>query len=205
MPCAPREVNMPATVRDRLLRLGCSTARPPHPNELSEAVGITHDLMNDSVLLPFLESKSPVLADQQESDGSDSRQGRSRLRVPREHSGDEAGHSPRASLRLLGLGRNQRSTSASADSADVEMVSDYSNSNSPSSEPVTPPTTPPASEFSFATSPNSLHRAITGHGWKKMGAKLGLGRKSKSISRADRMATENEAVYVHGHANPRSL
>jgi hypothetical protein len=45
---------------------------------------------------------------------------------------------------------------------------------------MTPPTTPPSSDWTFGTSPNGISRAMHASGWKKMGAKLGLGKKSRS-------------------------
>ncbi|OTB01576.1 hypothetical protein M426DRAFT_63794 [Hypoxylon sp. CI-4A] len=190
MPCAPREVNLPAHVRDRLLQLPCCRANPPDPSELDEASQIVRDLINDSVLVPFLESVLPVVIESRaEEELLDSRQGRSRLRIPRDMaSSDESSQSPRTSyLPFFVAGRNvpgNRSTTAS-----VEMDGDLwtDDSGSPNSslgiEPMTPPTTPPTSDFALNTSPTTLQRAISGNSWKKMGAKLGLTKKSKSSRR----------------------
>jgi hypothetical protein len=57
-PNGPREVNLPSAVRDRLLSLPC-VAAPPDPNELLPAVGIVFELMDESVLVPFLNSVAP--------------------------------------------------------------------------------------------------------------------------------------------------
>lgn len=62
VPCAPREVNIPARVRDRLLAIPYGPT-PPHPSELAEAGRIIHELMNDSLLVPFLESVAPLHVD----------------------------------------------------------------------------------------------------------------------------------------------
>ncbi|KAJ4857449.1 regulator of G protein signaling domain-containing protein [Trichoderma breve] len=64
VPCAPREVNIPAQVRDRLLRVPYGP-NPPHPSELAEAGRIIYELMNDSVLVPFLHGADvePLSAD----------------------------------------------------------------------------------------------------------------------------------------------
>ncbi|OTA65153.1 regulator of G protein signaling superfamily [Hypoxylon sp. EC38] len=191
MPCAPREVNLPAHVRDRLLELPCCKASPPHPSELDEAVQIVRELINDSVLVPFLESVLPTAIESRaEEDALDSRQGRSRLRIPRElASVDESSQSPRSSyLPLLFMGRSgagNRSTTASMETVDVDMMTDDSSSpnSTPTAEPMTPPTTPPTSDFTYNTSPSTLQRAISGNSWKKMGAKLGLTKKSKSTRR----------------------
>ncbi|KAI1076498.1 hypothetical protein F5B20DRAFT_584160 [Whalleya microplaca] len=187
MPCAPREVNLPAHVRDRILRLPCVASNPPHPSELDEAVQIVRELMNDSVLVPFLESVAPsVMEHHAEFDAQESRQGRSRLRIPTDGiSSDESSQSPRASyLPLFNIGRSggasHRSMSGSTEAGDSDLFTDDSSSpySTPEAEPMTPPTTPPTSDFAFTTSPNTLQRAISGNSWKKMGAKLGLGRKT---------------------------
>ncbi|KAG7115852.1 hypothetical protein HYQ45_016203 [Verticillium longisporum] len=143
--------------------------------ELDEAVTIVYELMNDSVLLPFIESLSPAHSEtHMEEDYTDaSRQGRSRLQLYHHEA-------------MPASGANSRSASRSADLADREGLSDDNHSAaSPSTEPMTPPTTPPTSEWTFNTSPGGFQRALTAHnnGWKKMGAKLGFNRKSRTTSR----------------------
>ncbi|OLL22108.1 hypothetical protein NEOLI_001362 [Neolecta irregularis DAH-3] len=54
-PCAPREVNLPAHVRDPLIRMPLHFAAPT-PDSLDQAVALTIELMRDSVLAPFLAS-----------------------------------------------------------------------------------------------------------------------------------------------------
>ncbi|KAF1960197.1 regulator of G protein signaling superfamily [Byssothecium circinans] len=54
----PREVNLPADVRDTLLALSESYV-PPHPSSLDEAVSKIYELMEESVLVSFLNSASP--------------------------------------------------------------------------------------------------------------------------------------------------
>ncbi|KAM5357829.1 hypothetical protein ACJZ2D_015872 [Fusarium nematophilum] len=61
IPCAPREVNIPARIRDQLLNLPCGPA-PPHPSQLDEAGRIIYELMNDSLLVVSL-PESPNQAD----------------------------------------------------------------------------------------------------------------------------------------------
>ncbi|KAI8624599.1 regulator of G protein signaling superfamily [Xylariaceae sp. FL1651] len=185
IPGAPREVNLPAPVRDRLLMLGYTTSRSPDPTELDEAVRIVRELMNDSVLVPFLQSVASVTVETQaEEEVGKSRQERARLRIPKDAgSPEDSSQSPIATiLPLFGMGRaTSRSNSGSSDSPDVEMTDDSSSRDStPTAEPMTPPTTPPTSDFSFNASPKALQRAISGNSWKKVGAKLGLGRKNKS-------------------------
>lgn len=192
LPCGYREVNLPAHVRDRLLSLP-ATPTPPHPTELDEAVTIVYELMNDSVLGPFLASvsaPSPELPDEDH----ESRQPRNRLRIPKDNSSlsaheEQPNRSPKVGfLPLLNLswtndhGSRSGSSSAEAAEREVGLSDDTGSTGSPSgNEPMTPPTTPPTSDWAFSTSPSSLHRAISAHsqGWKKMGAKLGLSRKGR--------------------------
>ncbi|KAJ2975333.1 hypothetical protein NUW58_g8385 [Xylaria curta] len=186
LPGAPREVNIPAPVRDRLLNLVYTASTPPNPSELDEASGIVRELMNDSVLVPFLESVVPVTIEAQVEEETKLRQERTRLRIPKDTSfSEDSSQSPIATiLPLFGKGRaSSRSNSGSSDSHEVEMTDDsMSPSSTPSTEPMTPPTTPPTSDFSFNASPKALQRALSGTSWKKVGAKLGLGRKNKSRS-----------------------
>ena len=53
----PREVNLPSGVRDALLSIP-NTYTPPPPESLDPAVNIIYELMEESVLLPFLNSVS---------------------------------------------------------------------------------------------------------------------------------------------------
>jgi hypothetical protein len=57
-PNGPREVNLPSDVRDRLRSLPKFT--PPDAAELEPAVKIIYELMDESVLVPFLNSVAPV-------------------------------------------------------------------------------------------------------------------------------------------------
>lgn len=57
MPNGPREVNLPSNVRDDLLQLP-NYHTPPHPSVLDPAVKIVYELMDESVLVPFLNSVS---------------------------------------------------------------------------------------------------------------------------------------------------
>lgn len=157
--CAPREVNLPASVRDHLLSLPCGPA-PPHPSQLDEAGRIIYELMNDSLLVPFLQSVSPPHLDHDDH-----------IRSPR-----FAPHSK--------MGGPIRSTT-SMQTLESESLTDDSDCNSPPAmEPMTPPTTPPTSEWAFNNHHHGgFHRAVVAHnkGWKKVGAKLGF--KSKTSSR----------------------
>ncbi|KAK3315201.1 hypothetical protein B0H66DRAFT_536082 [Apodospora peruviana] len=195
LPYGPREVNLPAHVRDRLLSLPASPT-PPQPSELDEAVTIVYELMNDSVLGPFLESVATPMSESMEEESRDSRSGRTRLRTPKDlassssSTNDEPNRSPKTSfLPLLSMGWSSdpvhRTGSSSSEPVEREAgLSDDTGSagSPPANEPMTPPTTPPTSDWAFSTSPGSLHRAISAHnnGWKKMGAKLGLSRKGRN-------------------------
>jgi hypothetical protein len=57
-PNAPREVNLPSDIRDHLLTLPY-TELPPDPIALEPAVKIVFELMDESVLVPFLNSVAP--------------------------------------------------------------------------------------------------------------------------------------------------
>ncbi|KAF3907001.1 hypothetical protein ABW21_db0209106 [Orbilia brochopaga] len=54
-PNGPREVNVPGTIREELLSLPTAYL-PPHPDSLDAAVNIIHELMEESILMPFLNS-----------------------------------------------------------------------------------------------------------------------------------------------------
>lgn len=195
-PLGPREVNLPGPVRDRLLAREQSPS-PPNPSELHEAVTIVYELMNDSVLLSFVDSVNTAAHQQDQHPASDAddqqhhdaRQGRPRMRMPKESShsgGDESSRSPKPSFlpqlnltrRSEGRGRSPSASSVDASSVErVGLVDDNGSSTPSAGEPLTPPTTPPTSDWNFSTSPTGLQRAITVHnaGWKRMSAKLGLG------------------------------
>lgn len=197
-PSASREVNLPAHVRDRLLSLHCGPP-PPHPSELDEAVKIVHELMSDSVLVPFVGSFTQAQNDAllaAEDVSSDARHSRSRSRSSKDmtHRHDPS-RSPRTSfLPHLSINMSRRSETSNntastlVDTGDRDDAMDDADPHSPlTAEPMTPPTTPPTPEWTFTTTPpGSLHKAISAHSnsWKKVGAKLGLGRRSRSTHRA---------------------
>ncbi|KAF5597517.1 regulator of G signaling [Fusarium pseudocircinatum] len=142
IPCAPREVNLPARIRDQLLGLPCGPT-PPHPAQLDEAGRILYELMNDSLLLPFLQSVAPM-----QLDGPVDEHGRG---------------SRRSSNSNTRMGAPVRSMN-SMHHTDPESLTDDSDCNStPGMEPMTPPTTPPTSEWAFTTSPGGLQRAVAAH------------------------------------------
>lgn len=60
-PNGPREVNLPSDVRDSLLSQS-NPYLPPHPSTLEPAVSKIYELMEESVLVPFLNSICPSSA-----------------------------------------------------------------------------------------------------------------------------------------------
>lgn len=217
IPYAPREVNLPARVRDRLLARDYSSVPPP-PSELDEAVAIVYELMNDSVLLPFIESLSPVYGEtfDEELALEAARESRSRSRLHGDAGAsrlEDPSRSPKffPQLTFPRSGSNSRAPSVSADHADREGLTDDSGSAaSPGTEPMTPPTTPPTSEWTFNHSPGGFQRALTAHnnGWKKVGAKLGFNRRSRPASRRPNPTSSSHAdpdvsMSDAGHHEPR--
>jgi hypothetical protein len=57
MPTGPREVNLPTDIRESLLSLYNADV-PPHPSTLDEAVYKIYELMEESILIPSLNSVS---------------------------------------------------------------------------------------------------------------------------------------------------
>jgi len=60
-PNGPREVNLPSDVRNRLMSLPYEYI-PPDATELEPAVKVIYELMDESVLVPFLNSVAPMRA-----------------------------------------------------------------------------------------------------------------------------------------------
>ncbi|GAB7345521.1 hypothetical protein MBLNU457_3836t1 [Dothideomycetes sp. NU457] len=67
-PNGSREVNLPSEVRDPLLNTDYSSS-PPAPETLDTAVSKVYELMEDSVLVPFLNSLSPTIVQPPEMTG----------------------------------------------------------------------------------------------------------------------------------------
>ncbi|KAK4100973.1 regulator of G protein signaling superfamily [Parathielavia hyrcaniae] len=186
VPYGHREVNLPAHVRDRLLSLP-ATPVPPHPTELDEAVRIVYELMNDSVLGPFLASVASHYDGFADGFAHDSRKARSRQRQHKDSGPDESSRSPKMGfLPMLNIPWSSEPKSSASSSSDPAERGGFTDdrANTPSSsgnEPMTPPTTPPVSDWGFSTSPQSMHKPSShSSGWKKMGAKLGLNRMGRS-------------------------
>lgn len=212
IPYAPREVNLPGPVRDHLLGLPCSSI-PPDPSKLDEAVRIVYELMNDSVLVPFIESVAPPpIEAQPEEEVQDFREGRARIKAPKDSSSpsDDSSRSPKF-LPVLGLGRAAgRSATSSAEMADRDGLTDDSSTSAnspPAAEPMTPPTTPPTSDWSFSTSPGGLQRALAAHnnGWRKVGAKLGLSKRGRPADRRSNQILPSTAPATESTTAPAPI
>lgn len=169
-PNGPREVNLPSNVRDELLSLPVTGIIPPHPESLAPAVRIIYELMDESVLVPFLNSVSTARTPHTWPGSNDNLDERShderslshvtRSRSRRDHSppltvdavSASYGSSPRVSHQshlsaALGRGSASRlsaylSNSSTSSSANdaVELTDDSTDSPSPSSQE---PMTPP--------------------------------------------------------------
>jgi hypothetical protein len=199
-----REINIPSHVREALLSLPNHTT-PPAPDGLEIAVKIIYDLMEESVLVSFLnELPSPRHPDPAEgSQSSLKRRGSSKERKMKRNRSRKRGSPPPTSkadlpfsLHTSSLGRMSHHTSIlttgltkasrasshwSSGSGDGSLTDDSASASSPPGEPMTPPTTPPASDMGGG-SPRS-RGDIT---WKKM---LVWKKKSSSGMRDDRFPT----------------
>jgi len=204
VPNGPREVNLPSSVRDELLMLPNAVAPPP-PESLDPAVKIVYELMDESVLVPFLNEVSSLKGPQScgsswnESDenlhtrGSlderSSHRSRERRRPSPIGSNTDLSYNPsnRGHTRAhTNSGRSTRTTVSvghhSSGSGDASLTDDSVSGSSPGREPMTPPTTPPSSDM--AGSP----RLRQDNTWKKMTGRLGWKKKSGGGLRDSRFA-----------------
>ncbi|MCJ1340547.1 hypothetical protein MMC09_005843 [Bachmanniomyces sp. S44760] len=217
LPNGPREVNLPSAIRDHLLSLPNHSAPPP-PHELDAAVKIIYELMDESVLVPFLnehqfghktkpsytdgwndsEENLPMRTGRAVSDDTP-RHGRSRRRTsPAASSLDEAltprgvptSRTSNSSGLTAGMMRGwySHASNGSTGSGDATLTDDSGSGSSPGMEPMTPPTTPPSSDI--GGSPRSRASDNT---WKKMMGRLG-NKKTKSSSAVMRRI-EDEGDY----------
>lgn len=202
IPDGAREINIPSNIRQMLLSLRYDTS-PPEPHVLRTTMKIIFDLMEESVLVSFLnEVPSPAYNEHwNESDENlVSAQYGSRERVRRSRSRKRAsppasGHDVPASPHGFPSGRlattlHSRSYRAashfSSGSGDASSLTDDSTSpSSPTREPMTPPTTPPSSDFGGGNSP----RSRGDNAWKKM---LIWKKKSSSGMRDNRYPTTED-------------
>ena len=197
LPGAPREVNLSSEVRDGLLRYRDVTI-PPTPDALNSAVKRIHDLMEESIFLPFLNSHtSPSMMAQADcppgpedtmdlsspsTEENPVKRIRSRTKrtSPQSSTKDLPATAGRSNVSLgamHALGRGSGTLlSTSGESGSLALTDDSSPQSSPTAEePMTPPTTPPASEPHL---PIHSPKLRTDNPWKKMGMKLGFKKRS---------------------------
>ena len=206
IPDGAREINIPSNIRNRLLSLPNHTT-PPDPEVLGAAVKIIFDLMEESVLVSFLNEVPSSTASQyyydQWNDSDDNlnprvgsrerkmRRSRSRKRASPPAStldvpfplltGSTSRFSTNSNL-TAGLSRNSRAPSHfSSGSGDASLTDDSTSPSSPNREPMTPPTTPPSSDIG-----GSSPKGRGDNTWKKM---LGWKKKSSSGMRDSRFPT----------------
>ncbi|KAF3491859.1 G protein signaling domain-containing protein regulator [Arthroderma uncinatum] len=200
MPGSPREINLPSAVRDALLRHS-NLRRPPPPETLDAAVKRIHDLMDESIFIPFLNSHvSPQSQPSYSRDGSPEERDVGRHKSMRRRlspqssfvsprsnaSGYCSYHSSTPSTSPPSHQSISRTTTTSSRSSPYGYTSgdsvsgtltDDSGGSLPSSpgagDPMTPPTTPPSSDLHHHHSKSRQENA-----WKKMGMKLGWKKKS---------------------------
>ncbi|KAF3915925.1 hypothetical protein AA313_de0205189 [Arthrobotrys entomopaga] len=189
-PNGPREVNVPGTIREELLGLP-TTFLPPHPDSLDSAVNIIHELMEESILMPFLNAVGSEYKPQYpapwENDSNAFMRGSLDERVlykSRQSSGSPPALDYAASYSSATSGSHHLRNGASPFSPALgwhrhsaqQAPSSWGGSNSGDSiteessesmvSPMTPPHTPPSCESS---SPKGKSHET----WRKMTGKLG--------------------------------
>lgn len=203
IPDGPREINIPSNVREELLSLPNGTS-PPKPDELEHAVKIIYNLMEESVLISFLNEvppshnprskhKAPAIKARRRGDSDSSNEKSSVRSMSRRrasptnsldlpYSGDRSDPTGRLTP-IPGYAKGNRATShTSSGSGDPGLLTDDSaNASSPGGEPMTPPNTPPQSDFGGQSPRNRNDNT-----WKKM---LGWKKKSSNGMRDNRFPT----------------
>ncbi|KAL8798453.1 MAG: hypothetical protein Q9223_007913 [Gallowayella weberi] len=190
-PDGPREINIPSDVRESLLSLPNDSA-PPSPEELDAAAKIIYDLMEESVLVSFL-NEVPTLTTTVETmtaetqptnharNGSsrirravssrERKSTRSRSRRPASPSSSSlevqstANDRPPLCSTLVSshTKRSRAQSHLSSDSGEVSLTNESTSASSPGGhEPMTPPNTPPSSDIGGSP------RNRGDHTWKKM-------------------------------------
>lgn len=197
IPDGPREINIPSSVRDQLLSLP-NHSMPPAPEELSPAVKIVYKLMEEGILISFLNEapsqprapRPPVKINSlqgymRKRGGSDSstekkpNRSKSRRRASPSASAETPFSASDPTGRLtpaVNISKTNRTAShTSSGSGDPGMMTDESTGlDSPAKDPLTPPHTPPSSDFGGG-SPKQRSDLT----WKKM---LGWTKKSSNQS-----------------------
>lgn len=188
IPDGAREINIPSSIRQRLLSLPNHTS-PPEPSVLGAAVKIIFDLMEESCLVSFLNDQPLSRSSQPYGDyGYDSddylhSRGHSRERRMRRSRSRKRASPPLASLDVPyslhtgSIGRISTSSTSSSGfskgarvsshfssgSGDASLTDDSASPSSPNREPMTPPTTPPSSDIGGGSP-----RSRGDNTWKKM-------------------------------------
>lgn len=186
IPDGSREINIPSNVRETLLSLPNDTV-PPRPEELEAATKIIYNLMEESVLVSFLNDVPPTKVSprlnqtmhmdidppsRQSSTRRRPHRSRSRRRQSPSSSTDMFNFHSNTSRRALSQtssltvnpNRTHRSAShLSSNSGDASLTDDSASASSPGREPMTPPTTPPSSDIGGTSPKNRSDNA-----WKKM-------------------------------------
>jgi hypothetical protein len=208
-PNGPREVNLPSAVRDTLLSQQ-NTLLPPSPGTLDPAVKIIYELMDESVLVPFLNSisrprghRSSVsmyntsdenLYTQSSLDERRIHQSRRRDQSPphpsidfvsSSYSNNPVGRPSYSNLTQgfarVGSSRLATTVSTCSNASGDALTDDSGSVSSPLQEPMTPPNTPPTTDLS----PKASWKKMTGKlGWKKSrnGSQGSYGSSSSGIS-----------------------
>jgi hypothetical protein len=222
-PGAPQEINLPSEERNDLLHWPFGV-KPPPPEALEPSVKRMHDLMSDSIFIPFCNSLRPVSYAQtyaafsdfggRESQLDPSRSTLDERRNMQQRAPPRRRHSPPATSNAFDLPSrgsqpahrhtqsstlssalnratsNRLPTNASnspaASGPEYALTDDSGSVDSPGpAEPRTPPTTPPTSDVTPKVSGQMLaqsppkSRSDSGS-WKKMGYKLGWGKKKSA-------------------------
>ncbi|KAM5458928.1 hypothetical protein McanMca71_006551 [Microsporum canis] len=213
MPGSPREINLPSAVRDALLRHS-NLRRPPPPETLDAAVKRIHDLMDESIFIPFLNSHvSPQSQPSYSRDGSPEEREVSRHKSMRRrlspqssfvssprstaggyfsyhHSSTPSTSPPSAHQTISRTTTTTSSRSSpygytSGDSASGTLTDD-SGSSLPSSPGAGDPMTPPTTPPSSDLHHHHSSKSRQDNAWKKMGMKLGWKKKSGGSSTTGR-------------------
>lgn len=223
-PNASREVNIPSAVRNRLLALDYTTT-PPDPRELDDAVRIVFDLMDESVLVSFLESIPP-----RDADGASILELTSSQllvacgnRCSDEDRSTSPGRTTRMTDRSPPLSANapdlakshsaaSRMSQLSAGFVRVSRLSQHLSSSSSSETPEslasdTDSTSPPGSALDPATPPHSPPRSDLSPdkeaAWKKMSSKLGF-KKGRSFHVSSPSTSSGRFRFKDGSDDLRS-
>ncbi|KAF7597455.1 hypothetical protein BBP40_003702 [Aspergillus hancockii] len=210
IPGAPREINVSSEVREDILQHANSTIPPP-PDTLDAAVKLVHELMEESIFLPFLNAHStsaqvlplaePLFPHEDDVtvvsgpslDEHAVKRARSKGRRLSPRSSKDFGSPTSSSGRsnfslsaVTSMGKSSHRSSGHTSSASADcsagLTDDSGSLQSLSTgEPMTPPTTPPSSDA------HGLHLAHspkhrTDNPWKKMGMKLGFKKRSNAGS-----------------------